>query len=293
MSLYGFKLMFYEKYLISYKPPLMKKYLLFSLFLFAFLSSQAQITMLDGNPRWVYRNEDDQHNFLNYVQLVLGNDTTINGLEYKSVNDFRYVGLREDSGIVYIYIPDISAEKILYNFNLEVGDTMYESTYHYMGGLPFVVITEIDSMDSPQGVRRVYYNSSGIEFYEGIGAAIGLYYQPQYMPSLSGGVGIGCFEQYGLSQLHSPNATTGCGSLDMSVNENKITAPDIYPNPVQNQLYIETDKNTPQNIRLSSIDGKYIQSYLLIHQLSIDISILTPGMYIIQGKGWTKKIIKE
>ena len=224
----------------------MKKYLFTPVFLLAFLSSQAQITMLDGNPRWVYRNEDDQHNFLNYVQLVLGNDTTINGLEYKSVNDFRYPGLREDSGIVYIYILDISAEKILYNFNIEVGDTMHESTYHYMVGTPFITITEIDSMDSPQGKRRRYHTSAGMAFYEGIGAELGLYFDPVYFPSLSGGSSLRCFEQHGLSQLYSSNATIGCGSLDMSVNENKITAPDIYPNPAQNQLYIQADKNAPK-----------------------------------------------
>jgi len=271
----------------------MKKYLLLPLFLLAFLSPQAQITMLDGNPRWVYRNEDDQHNFLNYVQLVLGNDTTINGLEYKSVNDFRYPGLREDSGIVYIYILDISAEKILYNFNLEVGDTMYENIYHYLGGMPFITITEIDSMNSPQGKRRRYHTSAGMAFYEGIGAELGLYFDPVYFPSLSGGSSLRCFEQYGLSQLYSSNATIGCGSLDMSVNENGITPPNIYPNPVHHQLYIETDKNAPQNIRLLSIDGKLIQSYLLADKLSIDVNALTPGMYIIQGQGWGKKIIKE
>jgi len=68
----------------------------------------------------------------------------------------------------------------------------------------------------------------------------------------------------------------------------------IYPNPTENKLFIKNNSNEVEQIRLFSLDGKLIKTY--ISKSEIDVSFLKEGLYFIQitseGKSAVEKFVK-
>lgn len=82
------------------------------------------------------------------------------------------------------------------------------------------------------------------------------------------------------------------GINDINSNTNDIL---IYPNPVSNRLFIETQSNTPNNANIISINGEIVKSFKINDQKSdIDISNLPSGMYFLTIENHqTTKFIKK
>jgi len=80
-------------------------------------------------------------------------------------------------------------------------------------------------------------------------------------------------------------------NIGNSVSNLPNNSVNVYPNPVSNVLYIETDNaNQTPEIKIFSIHG-----FLLIHtkETQIDVSSLTRGIYIVEINGLTTKILKQ
>lgn len=68
----------------------------------------------------------------------------------------------------------------------------------------------------------------------------------------------------------------------------------IYPNPMQNELFIQSQNPTPQNLALYDIKGKLlleIKDHNPTH--SIDVSVLNTGLYILKIGEKSFKVLKD
>lgn len=172
----------------------MKYYLsLLSLTFYSVVSAQLPYTPFpeDGAVWHVAYTEPNEVGVMHYQYSYEG-DTTINNLFYhklslkiecicfgESVSDEGIVGfIRQDSvdKKVYYYPKNGIQEYVLYDFDLELGDT-YPETYTNQAVDPGVTVVAIDSMLTGNGFRRVFVfggTFDSLKLIEGIGATTGL-----------------------------------------------------------------------------------------------------------------------
>jgi hypothetical protein len=71
----------------------------------------------------------------------------------------------------------------------------------------------------------------------------------------------------------------------------------IYPNPVANELHIETDQAKIERIEIYTIGGKKVLDVNFLNDQPIDVSKLIRGLYLVKvetGNGsLTKKLVKK
>jgi len=76
-----------------------------------------------------------------------------------------------------------------------------------------------------------------------------------------------------------------------------ITRVSLYPNPVTNQLHIETDQAKIERIEIYTIGGKKVLDVNFLNDQPIDVSKLIRGLYLVKvetGNGsLTKKLVKK
>jgi hypothetical protein len=127
--------------------------------LLSFMSFTTEIYIIQG---------DSILNSMSYKKIWMTHDSTLSGLMYQGL-------LREENNVVY-YVPPNNTEGILYDFNLEVGDTTYVKNM-FCGDVELeAVVTSIDTVEY-FGVERNrwYLESDGWTEYwlDGIGSLSG------------------------------------------------------------------------------------------------------------------------
>ncbi len=79
----------------------------------------------------------------------------------------------------------------------------------------------------------------------------------------------------------------------LSITDNNLTNFKIYPNPVENNLFISKEKITIQNIIVYSTSGKLVIKQSKPQNNTIDVSILPKGMYFIEINSDEGKTVKK
>jgi hypothetical protein len=207
-------------------------------------------------------------------------DTIINSTTYKKVNycEGAYkAAIRDDNGKVYIVPPDSTTEYLLYDFTLEVGDTLGEFYYESPGEWPQlsyndVYINQVDSVD----INGTYHKRIYLEvtvWTEGIGCAQGLFAEPY--TNVSGYLGeLMCMSQNDTT-LYPQVSYTSCLTpigIEESMN-NTIT---LYPNPATTTLTLQTEHrlpNTDNRLQIYNTQGQ------LVYHSTFDIERSTPDSY--------------
>ncbi len=160
------------------------------------VQAQTYVPFPDSNAVWdVYTVSDpDAYNSAFYKYLTFG-DTVINGLEYTKLykmilnkycntcpTDTLYVGAyRNDIPNKIVYFLQDSIEKILYNFSLNVGDTI-PTTYYIETHGYIMTVCDIDSIQLENGEYRkqftyefpVQLETCDFPVVEGSGSLLGL-----------------------------------------------------------------------------------------------------------------------
>lgn len=273
------------------------------------------------------------HGFFNDSIQYTGIDTNFMGNIYKMYSDYRfyfpgvyndssfgtglhgYYFLREDTIVrkVYLLNPTRTAENVLYDFNLNIGDTLPTIT-------PIIgtyYLTNIDSVLINTDYRRRYTfeltTSSGNIFstiwIEGIGniACTMVNFTP-YPSSKS----IICAYENSvvvLDQTQSnflyPPVTYDCSFLLTSyqtISNRENDNFEIFPNPFENQINIEIILNKQQklSIALYDITGKLVSTIVDEtkvsadkHRYKFDTTFLSPGIYQCQMIGEYNTIVRK
>ena len=275
---------------------------------------QAQVpNFFADSARWVYETDTDQEpgavwDSSSEQQNTIDGDTVIGGLTYfklytmwhQTVEVFHppsyhhYYGSVGPSFLRYdtiekkvYYLPALdSTERLIYDFELQVGDTTPMQAEHFL----FTTVSLIDTVTIfGVSLRRFFLtdesqNTADDRNYilEGIGGSNGLtYYQPE-ATLLSGGIpmtGINCFQYQ--DSIYAPFSGE-CPFIDFvdaihPVKEDYSLT--VSPNPTRDVFTISVDDEL-LNATCTIVDatGRVVQLFTLT-DLHTTTQLQTPGIY--------------
>ncbi len=198
----------------------------------------------------------------------------------------NYVGcIRQDTALrqVYMLHPGSGAECVLYDFNMNVGDTVPIDCF---ASNDCVVVSSIDSILIGGSYRR-QFNLSGQTIYpytiiEGIGSTAG-HFEPYCAIEFSGH--LTCFSQNG--QVLYPDSTTSCNNYTSSGSVNDDVQIAISPNPFHDQAIVQISKHSVfENLELFDVMGRKVRQIKISGQvISIERGNLKPGIYFLMLTG--------
>lgn len=278
----------------------------------------------DNNPKW--RQSSDCADGLPCVEeqdyvYYLNGDSIVGDLTYKKVfkhgtlvkewydgppvppscntswtfNHF-YALVRQEENRIYIRQWG-DPEVLLYDFELEVGDTLPITWNQWHED---IIVTSIDSLLVGNSFRKVFNltQQSSPQLIEGIGHEGG-FLEP-FPPILECGHSLLCFALN--DTTYYPNYNDPC---DLTVDIQPIISQETikyYPNPVTKELTIEYDnfENIEQVVSLTTSGQKKVLAFNKNgeNKININLSSLVKGLYVIQiiGKGKSMlnlKVIKD
>ena len=200
--------------------------------------------------------------------------------------------IREDS-TKKVYCLTTWDEVMLYDFNLQVGDTFrfgnsFFSQYAFVADI-------VDSITLMNGEKRKHISLNGgyEEWIEGIGSTRGLFDAFCDVFLLDFGTSLLCFNENGIQKFQNPNFTN-CFYTNLGINENKTNFDfQISPNP--SSTLSELNFNLAQadclTIKLVELSGKTFKTIAPSnfhegeHKIKLDVSALESGIYFIQIQG--------
>jgi hypothetical protein len=193
---------------------------------------------------------------------------------------FPYAFLRQDSLKMYIYD---NADLLLYDFNLEIGDTL-PLTYNNFA--ENITVESIDFLQVGLEMRKVFQLSSNngdiSELIEGIGHNYGLIGTMQPFEFFENG--LVCFTLADTS--YYPNLGAPC-DLDVSVGEIvNFSSISVFPNPVTEIVSIRTENSSAiQSVSLSTLLGERKSiDFRISDEKTIDLNLKNQpsGIYFIE-----------
>jgi len=274
--------------------------LLFLLFL-GHSYSQNYVPFVKEGATWInvyWQSNEYQKPTIRVWKNFIEDDTVINNLNYKfiyrssadSLNYKKYKIsadlIREDTNRrIYVIYKDQgildSIEYLLYDFNIEIGDTIYYNTPMNGDSLKYI-LKGIDTVQiSGQNRRRYSFDRdlhTGTDYwYEGIGSIPYGFLGP-HMEPFESGIFLGCYYD---SIIYWRN-NTGRNCSVLSVEENKYKKPSIsaYPNPTQDKVHFN---NLEPDItyRLYNTHGKLISKGDFISKNYIDLTSHPKGLFLV------------
>lgn len=280
----------------------MKKLVFISLFIIFSISLFSQ-NFLSENKQWNVK-LDNFGSITSTEIFFIDGDSVVNNLNYKkiwfssdSLENSRFEGLlREVDNKVY-FIPKFGEEGLLYDFNLNVGDTASIISLPSDGEFD-IFITAIDSVEYDGVIRkRMHIDSEYITFdeywIEGIGDCWGPLYTLIHSFIICPFWELACVHDNGELIYMNPN-TSNCYEINVGIDE----VPDsrktsISPNPVsKDESFIIDSENHIRNIKIYNIDGRLVKTLSPSSSQSVKVSTrnLKKGMYLIQIELKDKKI---
>jgi hypothetical protein len=244
-----------------------------------------------------------QCTFVQYKYFTDG-DTLINNQSYvkikkteiPSLNDVSsfptYTGaIRQDTlnKKIFVILLDSTTENILYDFSLQVGDTI-KSVLHTLAsdcfGFNTETIVSIDSIQVNGNYHRVFHfqgsctGPNGGSYIEGIGSDFGLLF-PNRMDETESH--LSCLKVSGPCEL-----VVSINSLE---ENNQF---DIFPNPSLETINISININSHKTCSIHEASGRKIKTIKLSGKdTQIDISDLNSGVYFVKVGEWVERIIIE
>jgi hypothetical protein len=309
----------------------LRKKLLFCFFIIT-ISAEAQTSVYHPFPDsnavwnveyvfwWACGNPPLYTNRYETFSYVLNGDTAINSYTYHKVHipfveincnpNFPYQTagykgcLREDTNArkIYFIYPGDSVDSLLYDFNLQIGDTIrgllsYEDLCMSLN-LPVTIIS-IDSVLINNTYRKQWNYTNG-SIVEGIGSLDGLLEMTCQFPDAPEAHLI-CFTENGNTIYNSPwYFPLNCNIIDGITDNAENISLEIFPNPATNELRIQNSNLKIESVEIYNVVGEKRLTPTLSKgegDSFIDVSMLSSGMYFARvgtEKGiLTKKFIKQ
>jgi len=212
-----------------------------------------------------------------YVQIYTSGCGTM-GTGYKGA-------IRQDkiNRKVFFVPPSGSAEQLLYDFTMQVGDTV--KGYAETIAPPRDRVISIDSVLVGSTYRKRWKVNSNynIYFIEGVGSTYGLIMKsPGNLLDGSGDLTITCFQQNGKTVY--PDTVTSCKLITTSVNttEGNPNEINIFPNPSNDSFTIDLRQALSVNaIYIKDILGNTVFHRQLSSGSYIHVDHLKSGVYFL------------
>ncbi len=242
----------------------------------------------------------------------LGQKITIDNQEYIEVHiGSSIVGaIRDDTVTRKVYFHNNNNETILYDFSVNVGDTVFynHEDYNYYKTVEYISYVDINGQQ-----RKMFHLLNSLfdmpdYWIEGIGSV----YRYGLLNPLNPGIVMdgstpyfGCFTHDTISYFVDSTCLGDCPCTDWLVeimeNINSDTEIVIFPNPTKNVLTIEflSSINHYESFEIFSCLGELVlnQEFFNERQIEINLEFLSKGIYYIRLNGVNrnsmKKFIKE
>ncbi|HLP49935.1 MAG TPA: T9SS type A sorting domain-containing protein [Chitinophagales bacterium] len=218
--------------------------------------------------------------------------------------------IRQDTALKRVYFLPVndSIEKLLYDFNLIVGDTISPEA---LLNPPIIVsrirVSQVDTFYSERDYRRLYlelYDSSsnvwrqGNQWIEGIGSINGLLYPAfNHYWMGAGGQDLICFDNSG-SQIYPSFSSTACAIIS-GINDirNEEVVFKLNPNPANSSVSISVIESYINcTLTITDITGRRIaETKLTSSNTQLSTEVLPDGLYFVTvssgSNGSTRKLI--
>lgn len=227
------------------------------------------------------------------------------GCSSASVTQGIYKGcIREDSSAkkVYYIKPFLSTEKLLYDFNLQVGDTIYGELEAPGSAKDTVIaIDSVEAWGSGGGwVKRWFINSCyNIYIIEGVGSNYGLIETSPGCGPDNGERDLMCMVGFIPTGSYIYPAITDC---DMITTTNSIEEKEnieLFPNPSSGKFILNMDYvflSKKSKIEVYNIVGELILEKQITSN-EVDLSSFSKGVYFLkiysEEKVYSEKVIIE
>lgn len=250
--------------------------------------------------------------YSNSIQEFVG-DSLHNGLNYQKISSSNNFFNTDNSGLtrvdnnrVYFIPKDSINEILLYDFNLELGDTFQINSYFQVTNTNYVTVVGVDSIMTFDGVhRKVFYLSEGTNWIEGIGAEYGSITFPWYFISISGDCHLYCYSRDSIDVYEKQYyryidydfLTYGCTGLITSISETEqLSNLIVYPNPFDDEIIIKTTLHEVEQLTLYNSNLKIVDQTRNRNTLKLNSKLIS-GFYILEiklnGKKYYRKVIKK
>jgi len=267
----------------------------------------------DSNAIWseIYRAPVSEGYKEEYRALAIFNeDTIINSIKYHKLfrlydtllNRDKAVylgGIREDSSKRVFYKGDNlyeeylymntndNGEVLLYDFSLEVGDTLYGGNFA-LSDEEKLIVTKIDTILYNNSFRRKHhFQFSRQKWIEGIGNIRGLLFISGALPTNGIYNTLICFKQNGEQKYLNPEYE----ECFPGVLSSKIKAPGenevlVYPNPSAGHIHFEKLQDF-KILTIYDLHGQIIENREIYSKdcLTLDTYRFPPGMYFYKLAG--------
>jgi hypothetical protein len=216
--------------------------------------------------------------------------------EYWTFEDAFLALILQNTEAKRVYIRESGSNKLLYDFNLSLYDTL-RSTALCPANTNFV--SSIDSVFMGEQYRKRFWistldgqNNNYVALIEGVGSTFGLFgfLSP---PQESGGFleGFSDTVQYN-------HAKSYCG-IDVGIKETPtLEMVRIFPNPVKDELTLFAKEDLAMEVNLYDVTGRIVLTKSFEKTVTLQIEYLVRGVYFyklksIDGAIYSGKIVKE
>ena len=200
--------------------------------------------------------------------------------------------LRSDNKQVYMRLLSDTAEYLLYDFNLNVGDSLPITYNNYESG---IIVTGIDSIYTPYGYRKKFLisgNTWSQELMEGIGHTRGLI-EPMNVP-LECGFMLDCYSLNDTAYYPSTGLTCNI-SVGLSEQGVQYTAA-LSPNPASTTSMLSINNTIASGtVEIYNSMGQKIKSIDVINSNKVELHTekLPAGVYSINLYSNHTLLVKE
>ncbi len=180
---------------------------------------------------------------------------------------------------VYFVPPSSNTEQLLYDFTMQVGDTVRGYTEPIT--MQTDTVQSIDSVLVGNSYRKRWNINTcyNIHFIEGIGSTYGLTERSPGCITDLADYSITCFQQNG--QTLYPNTTTNCQLITSVNSKDEISLQvNVYPNPSNGLFTVDLDQLIKE-IQLTDLLGNIILQQRTNNQTKFNIENLKSGTYIL------------
>lgn len=248
-----------------------------------------EYTVID-NIRYNYIKEADIYN----EEIDTWSDWRREIFQFSSFGSLSNMLIREENGKIYTRTSQNSdEEQMIYDFNLDEGDTFVFSLY---GGS--YIVYRVDSVNVNDNLlKRLYLKNISDEnicdeWIEGIGSVNYPLLYPFQSISMHAYGKLLCVKQNNVTAFMNPQYNT-CYIPFMNLESVDNTSIKIYPTLVKDNIYVVSDNNKPMDISFVNISGHIVKTIRTKGSKEIDISSLPSGIYnVIINNTHSQKIIK-
>ncbi len=231
--------------------------------------------------------------------IYIANDTIIDSKTYSKVYKGYYLFedslnnlitfIREENKIIYSKNLSGSAERILYDFNLNLGDSLsfdFETA----------IVVKIDSVQLQNNEFRkqyylyhpdwIYYEDDTAKIVEGFGNIKNGLMLPFGVHYTDGGFNTYCLFSPSEVFYNLQSSISDCYKLENPISVQELNSDDliIYPNPTNNLISF-SEKISNSRLSILNLTGQIVFEEKAFSGTQLDISFLEKGIYFLKLEG--------